>query len=127
MDDKDRKEIMNLIAAYGDLPIIMECVHVVRYDSHDDHWSATYDIRKLMELDDFALGYVRHIIKTSIEHPPVKSDDVISGKRRVYLTGSVKYSFRDCEDWYASAIVNTIPADACVIDVDISTDCTNWV
>ena len=126
MNYKDRKEIMDLIASYGDVPIIMECFHTISYNSHDDYWSATYDVRKLMELDDFDLGYVQHIIKTSLEYPSVKSDDVVSGKRRVYLTGSEKYSFRDCEDWYVAATVDGIPTEAFVVAVDISTDRTTY-
>ena len=114
MNNQDRKEINDLIAKYDGNPIIIDCCHTIRYNSHDDVWSAVYDVHKLLTLDDYELGYVCDIIKSALKN----------GKS-ITIYSSTKYSFRDIDGWYSSAIADVIPIGAVVIEVDIITDNTN--
>lgn len=94
------QDLKNLLETlYSNRLAIVVNHHVYRGRGYVDSWCRTYDVAKLLELDEFELGYVERILKSTLEN----SDSTID------MGTSVKYSFQDCDDWYSSAELTVIP------------------
>ena len=117
--DPDLVELDALLLSFGK-PVVMRVEHTIsrHYDEDDslpdDIESETYDVAKLLHLDENSLRYVEHILKAAL----TGAKESCSVSREA----SVKYSFRDCPDWYAPAAIQVIPEGAVVIDVFLQTD-----
>lgn len=96
-DIQDEKATLNNRYA-GRLAIVV-LHYVYRGRGRADTWTRTYDVAKLLELDEFEISYVARHIAAAIE----SSDNVVD------TTSSIKYSFQDCEDWYSSCELASIP------------------
>ena len=96
------------VAARPEPVILLEVSHYQYYGRGEHNsWCETYDLRKLMALDDYELTYVARIIESALDQDNCT----------VYT--SMKYSFQDCQDWYEGATVCEIPPGATIIYANV--------
>ena len=108
MGHPTKDDVAALLADRSEPMIVLDIEHY-RYLGRGvcDTWRRKYDVRKLMELDEYEINYVSHIIHSALKY----------GSGTVHT--SVKYSFQDCESWYAPCEAREIPPEATIIDIDI--------
>jgi hypothetical protein len=89
---------------FGTFPIVIFDEHRECEDRGNHQRTYVADTGRLHLLNDFSLGYVEHLFEAALEGKP-------------YKRTSWKYSFSDCEDWYA--VLAAPPEGREIIEIEI--------
>jgi hypothetical protein len=103
---------------YGAYPVLE--VRETNFDPemdeiHGSNFGITLNTEKLDEIEDWELRYVRSILLTATM--PGKTE--CFGRFRSKSETSRKYSFQDTPSWWDKMVLNELPEDCMVIEVDV--------